>query len=92
MKVLHKLVCLFFTVLALCLLPAENAMETEVGKQKLVRLGIEDFFFFFFLSISIKGDFLWNCSVKHSAPFIVISMAMTTFLLDKAGQKTNMKR
>lgn len=64
-------------------------METEVGKQKLVRMRIKDLNFF---STSIKGDFLWNGSVKHSAPFIVISMAMTTFPLGKAGQKTSMTR
>lgn len=69
-----------FTVLALCLLPAENAMETEVGKQKLVRLGIRDLIFF---STSIKGDFLWNVCVKHPGPFLVISTAVTAFPLDK---------
>lgn len=64
-------------------------METDVGKQKLVILGIGDLILF---STSIKGDFLWNGSVKHSAPFLVISMAITTFPLDKAGQKNSMTR
>lgn len=55
-------------------------METEVGKQKLVRLGIRDLIFF---STCIKGDFLWNGSVKQPAAFRVISMAVTAFPLDK---------